>query len=395
MFCRVLLVGILTAACATNPKAPDTVAAAAGTATGTGTGTASDAVAAPRDGADRDAASSSYALHGRAMDITVHGTSLEGNLLGDSPDRTVNIYLPPSYDRAPDRRYPVIYLLGGFKPMPEFANIPGFRAEDAIFDPTDRAIAAGKLGEVILVNIEGWNRLGGSFWVNSTTTGRWEDFVTRDVIASVDSQFRTMPQRRNRGLYGGSMGGFGAISIAMHHPELFGTVFAQSPCCLALVDDLGPTPEWAALRELTLSQADAAFEHGDPAPLQVAALAAAFAPDSGRPAFYGDLPYREDGGRIVPAEPAYSRWVAQLPAARLDSEAAGLKTLRGFRIQYGDHDELRHIVTSVPMLDSALTAHGVPHELHSDHGGHVQLDRFANDAIPFFARTLAGIRPTS
>ena len=385
MFCRALLIGLVSVACAGKTQAPGTPAA---------TAAANDAIApnddAARDGAARDGAASSSTLHGRAMDITVHGRSLEGNLLGDSPDRTVTIYLPPSYDRATERRYPVIYLLGGFEPLPELAKLPGFAAYDAIFNPTDRAIADGKLGEVILVNIEGWNRLGGSFWVNSTTTGNWEDFVTRDVIAAVDSRFRTIAQRESRGLYGGSMGGFGAISIAMHRPELFGTVFAQSPCCLALVEELGPAPAWAALQQVTLEQADAAFQHGDPTPLEATALAAAFAPDSGHPAFYGDFPFRADGERIVPAEPAYSRWAAQLPAARLDREAAGLETLRGFRIQYGDHDELRHIVASVPALDSALTAHGVPHELHVDHGGHVQLDRFANDAVPFFARTLAG-----
>jgi enterochelin esterase-like enzyme len=322
--------------------------------------------------------------------MTVHGGSLEGNLLGDSPDRTITVYLPPSYDRAPERRYPVIYLLGGFHAVPELAKMPGFGVKDIIFAPADEAIAGGKLGEVILVNIEGWNRLGGSFWVNSSTTGNWEDFVTHDVIATIDAKFRTITERYSRGLYGGSMGGFGAISIAMHRPDLFGTVFAQSPCCLAMVEELGPAPTWGALAQVTLEQADAAFQHGDPTPLEAQALAAAFAPDSGRAPFYGDLPYRVEGDRVLPNDPAYSRWIAQLPAARLDREAAGLKSLHGFRIQYGDHDTLRHIVASVPALDSALTAHGVPHELHVDHGGHVEIERFANDAIPFFARTLAG-----
>ena len=46
--------------------------------------------------------------------ITVHGRSLEGNLEGDSPDREVTVYLPPSYPRDQNRRYPVIYLLHGY-----------------------------------------------------------------------------------------------------------------------------------------------------------------------------------------------------------------------------------------------------------------------------------------
>src|SRR5579885_2309527 len=46
--------------------------------------------------------------------IVVHGRSLVGNLEGDSPDRKVSVYLPPSYASSPDRRYPVLYLLHGF-----------------------------------------------------------------------------------------------------------------------------------------------------------------------------------------------------------------------------------------------------------------------------------------
>src|SRR5688572_11231702 len=46
--------------------------------------------------------------------ITVHGPSLVGNLAGDSPDRRVIVYLPPSYGERKDERYPVVYLLHGY-----------------------------------------------------------------------------------------------------------------------------------------------------------------------------------------------------------------------------------------------------------------------------------------
>lgn len=54
------------------------------------------------------------AQEGQIIRETVHSPSLEGNLLGDSPNRQVNIYLPPSYDTEPGRYYPVVYLLHGF-----------------------------------------------------------------------------------------------------------------------------------------------------------------------------------------------------------------------------------------------------------------------------------------
>src|SRR5688572_5412413 len=51
---------------------------------------------------------------GTVEHISVHGASLEGNLTGDSPDRMVSVYLPPSYATERNRRYPVVYLLHGF-----------------------------------------------------------------------------------------------------------------------------------------------------------------------------------------------------------------------------------------------------------------------------------------
>src|SRR3954463_1930585 len=52
--------------------------------------------------------------HGTVERIKVHGGHLEGNLLGDSPDRDVSVYLPPSYGAAKNRRYPVVYMLHGY-----------------------------------------------------------------------------------------------------------------------------------------------------------------------------------------------------------------------------------------------------------------------------------------
>jgi hypothetical protein len=46
--------------------------------------------------------------------ITIHGKTLEGNLEGDAVDRTVLVFLPPSYARERSRRYPVVYALHGY-----------------------------------------------------------------------------------------------------------------------------------------------------------------------------------------------------------------------------------------------------------------------------------------
>src|SRR5437588_6022021 len=87
--------------------------------------------------------------------IKVHGKSLEGNLEGDSPDRDVSIYLPPSYATARNRRYPVVYLLHGYTNSDEGWFGPGLKsgflsANTSLPAVAEKAIAAGAR-EMILV----------------------------------------------------------------------------------------------------------------------------------------------------------------------------------------------------------------------------------------------------
>ena len=74
-------------------------------------------------------------LKGTLERITVHGRALEGNLEGDSPDRPVVVYLPPSYARETTRRYPVLYFLHGYT-----ATAEAYVKSLAIPDSIDRAL---------------------------------------------------------------------------------------------------------------------------------------------------------------------------------------------------------------------------------------------------------------
>jgi S-formylglutathione hydrolase len=132
--------------------------------------------------------------------IKVHGKGLEGNLEGDSPDRDVAVYLPPSYDSAWNRRYPVVYLLHGFTDdvdkwwgvKPHFVNVP---------EVADKVLAVG-VKEMILVMPNAFTRYQGSLYSNSVTTGDWEDYVAKELVEYVDSHYRTIADPSGRGLAG-------------------------------------------------------------------------------------------------------------------------------------------------------------------------------------------------
>jgi hypothetical protein len=130
--------------------------------------------------------------------ITVHGTSLEGNLAGDSPDRTVPVYLAASYATDRDRRYPVLYLLHGFTDSDErwfgrvqhFVNVP--RQADA-------AIASGTR-EMIIVMPNAYTKFAGSMYSSSVVIGDWER--SSPAISSATSTAATgrWPMSRAAGL---------------------------------------------------------------------------------------------------------------------------------------------------------------------------------------------------
>src|SRR5438477_2231739 len=172
------------------------------------------------------------APRGSVQRITVHGKGLEGNLEGDSPDRDVAVYLPPSYDTERARRYPVVYLLHGFTDdvdhwsgvKPHFINIP---------QVVDKSLASGAAREMIVVMPNAFTRYQGSMYSNSVTTGDWEDFVANELVAYVDGHYRTIAEASGRGLGGHSMGGYGTVRIGMKHPEVFSSLYALSPCCMA------------------------------------------------------------------------------------------------------------------------------------------------------------------
>src|SRR5215475_11475340 len=166
--------------------------------------------------------------------IKVHGKSLEGNLEGDSPDRDVTVYLPPSYASDKSRRYPVVYLLHGYGGRDDTFN--GRLA--TLPDTADKLAASGAAKEMIVVTPSGFTLHKGSMYSNSPTTGDWESYIAVDLVAYMDSHYRTIPNRLSRGLGGHSMGGYGAVRIGMKQPDVIAKWAANAP--LAMVGQYIP-----------------------------------------------------------------------------------------------------------------------------------------------------------
>ena len=307
--------------------------------------------------------------------IKVHGTSLEGNLEGDAVDRDVIVFLPPSYATSKTRRYPVVYALHGYS-----IGADQWTHEIQVPQTVEGAFALG-VQEMIVVLPDSKTLFGGSMYSSSVTTGDFERFVAHDVVAYVDAHYRTIPARSSRGLAGHSMGGYGATRISMKYPDVFGSVYIMSPCCLSPRAAAPANPDFDKALAAIKTSADAA---GLPFPLRAQlASAAAWSPNPKNPPLYLDLPTK-DG---APQPDVLARWTANAPLAFVDQYIGNLRLYRAIAIDAGDQDMTR---IDAGKLHDALDRYGIANSFEIYHGTHTSAvaDRFQNHVLPFFSQNL-------
>jgi S-formylglutathione hydrolase FrmB len=307
--------------------------------------------------------------------ITVHGPSIEGNLEGESPDRAVLVVLPPSYRSNPTRRYPVVYALHGYS-----IGAEQWIGEIHVPQTVEGAFAKGTR-EMIVVLPDSKTVHNGSFYSSSVTVGDFETFIARDLVAYIDGHYRTIADRRSRGLAGHSMGGYGTARIGMKHPEAFGALYMMSPCCLS-TRALG-TPDAAneaALRSLRSPSDSARLPWGLRAQL---ATAAAWSPNPKAPPLFLDLPIK-DG---VPQPDVLARWSANAPLAMLDQYAGNLRRYAAIGIDVGDRDGLKD---DAEKLHTGLDRYGIANSFEIYPGDHTSgvAGRVQDKMLPFFSRAL-------
>jgi S-formylglutathione hydrolase len=338
--------------------------------------------------------------HGTVQHITVHGKLLAGNLLGDTADPAVYVYLPPSYNSDPNRRYPVVYLLHGFTDSPgkwfgdemkndkPWINLP---------DIADHVFSEDPSHEMILVMPNANNKFAGSFYSSSVTTGDWEDFVVKELVAYMDQHYRTLARPESRGLAGHSMGGYGTLRLGMKHADVFSSIYALSACCLTIAP---PPPASAGekaaepapssdgkIHSAEQVKSDADVAKADFFTLITLAWAAAWSPDPLKPPFYLDLPV-QDG---KPNLNIVSKWLANAPLVMLDQYAVNLKQLHAIAFDAGTNDEFKAIPRDLAVFDHQLTVNKIPHTFEMYDGTHIDHipQRLREKVLPFFASNLS------
>lgn len=325
-------------------------------------------------------------MKGRLQIETVSSVVLKDNPLGDPRRREVPVYLPPSYGTKRGARYPVLFYLTGFTGTGRgCVNYNPWK--ENIVERLDRLIAEGKAREAILVIPDGFTAYGGSQYLNSTATGRYEDHVVVELVSFIEDKFAAMRGPEGRALFGSSSGGFGAFTLAMRHPE----VFAHAAChsgdagfdacyatdfpkvCAALQKHGGSAAKFLA--EFRAARDKTRFDH---AVVNAIGMAACYSPNPKSPLGF-DLPFDTRTGALIPA--VWKRWEALDPVNAVAKHAAALSRLKTLFIDAGTRDEF-HLQLGARRLSDALKKAKVKHVYEEHELGHF-------DLAPRFERSLA------
>ena len=166
--------------------------------------------------------------HFELSTLTIESEVLRSNPLGDSPVRYNPVLIPKG--KAPAAGWPVVFQLAGFSGNGPFVfNLKSF--EEGQPRILDRAVEKGEAPRAIYVFIDAMTSWGGSQFINSSGTGRYEDYIVKELACAVAALPDVSTQPGRWCVTGGSSGGYGALHLASSYPERFGIAAAVAPDC--------------------------------------------------------------------------------------------------------------------------------------------------------------------
>ncbi len=321
---------------------------------------------------------------------------LRDNPLEDPADRELWVYLPPGYEES-GLAYPVLWCLVGFTGAGAMV-VAGNRWAPGLAARLDRLIAGG-CPPVIVAFPDCFTRFGGSQYLNSAATGRYEDYVCDELVPFVDDQLRTLPRREARGVFGKSSGGYGTLSLAMRRPGVFaaaachsgdmGFEFCYVPDfarCAARIARAGSAEKWWAEFESTEKKKSADF----PA-INAIGMAACYSPAPDEPLGLA-LPFDLETGAM--REDVWRRWKANDPVemVRRPEHARALRDLRLLYLDCGSDDEYQ-LHLGQRLFCRRLAELGIAHECQEFPDDHRSISYRYDVSVPKLASALEAAAP--
>ncbi len=313
-------------------------------------------------------------------------TILKDNKIHMDPLRKVYIYLPASYNTS-KRSYPVVFYFHTI-----FNNPTQFLGSSGIKSLLDKAFESKLSREFILVIPDCSSPTAGSFYENSSTSGRWLDYITQELVPFIDKKYRSIPQKESRAVTGETMGGRGALFLAITRPDLFNVVYALHP----VATGMGNVP-WVNM-DINWEKIHQAKSYEELTGLGFTPLflmiQQAFLPNPNRPPFYCDLMFEpEDGKMKLNVDNMQKVKELFLLDHCVEQNRQKLLQLKAIAFDWGRFDPIQDHVISAERFSRQLQDLGINHEAEEYAGlpwtkNWTETGRFYTRVLPFLNRNL-------
>ena len=328
-------------------------------------------------------------MPGTVVTLSHASEILKNNPLGDKFVRDVIVYLPPNYAES-DEKFPVVYCLTGFTGRGKML------LNDSAFAPNfaermDKLIGENKIKPMIAVLPDCFTHYGGSQYINSSATGNYEDYLTREIVPFVDENFRTVNDKNFRAVMGKSSGGYGALIMAMRHSDLFGLACSTSGDCYFNYCYLPDFPK--AFRAIKGNpkklvekfwNEDAKKGKDDFAALNIIGMSACYSPNPDSELGF-DLPFDLETGEII--SNVLVRWMRHDPCFLVERYAKNLKSLKLLHIDAGTKDEF-YLDLGAKILCEKLKDFDVPHIHEEFDDGHFNISYRYNRSLELISENI-------
>ncbi|RMH01099.1 MAG: hypothetical protein D6702_12335 [Planctomycetota bacterium] len=328
-------------------------------------------------------------MHGAHLTVfPLTSEVLRGNPLGDPPERFSPLLVPAGGGRG----LPLVVILVGYTGFGhKVLNRPSLWEEN-LPERIARGVAEGRIPPAVFLWPSCETRLGGSQYLNSAGTGRYEDFLCDELVPAVERKLGCGGSGR-RAVAGKSSGGYGALRLAMRRPGLFAAAASHAgdigfdlshprgfPDALnCWREHGGPAAFLARLPDLELGFA----EH---AGVELIAMASCYSPNPAAPLGV-DLPVDPETGEMRPE--VFARWLENDPLRMVERPecAEALRSLRALWLDAGEKDEFA-LQWGLRRFLRRLEALGIPHRAEFFPGGHFRIDHRYERSLPFLLEAL-------
>ncbi len=330
--------------------------------------------------------------HGTIKILRHESAILKNNPPGDKHVRDLIVYLPPGYENS-DAQFPVVYCLTGFTGRGKML------LNDNAFSPNlaermDKLIADKKIEPMIAVMPDCFTRYGGSQYINSSATGNYEDYLTREIVPFIDANFRTITDKNSRAVMGKSSGGYGAMIMAMRHADIFGLACSTAGDCYF---ELCYQPDFVKAFRAIKGEPKVLIEKfwneelrkgkQDFEGLNIIGMSACYSPNPTSKLGF-DLPFDLETGEI--RADIWVKWLEHDPVRLAEKYAENLKSLKLFYIDAGKKDEFA-LDLGARILSKKLKELNVPHIHEEFDDGHFNISYRYNRSLELISENLDGV----